>query len=60
MVCGERATERFRVRRLVPPAGVSGSVLPPLRLKLAPGVTVGFLDRGGFGLRSTFGPGTKD
>ena len=59
VVCGRRDQEQFRLRPL-PPMPPSGSLLSrPLRIQIAPGVSVGFQQGGGFGVKAEFGPGKK-
>lgn len=59
VVCGRRDDEQFRLRPLRPPPGVKGVLSRPLRVQIAPGVSFGFQDRGGLGVRVEFGPGAK-
>lgn len=59
VVCGRRNGEEYRLRPLAPPP-VSPSLLSrPLRIQIAPGVSLGFQRGGGFGLRAELGPGKK-
>jgi hypothetical protein len=57
VVCGSR-TDPNRLHPLRPPPP-TGFLSRPLNVRLAPGVTFGFLDGGGFGVRVPFGPGRK-
>lgn len=59
VVCGRRQNDQYRLRQLKPPP-VSPSLLSrPLRIQIAPGVSLGFQRGGGFGLRAKLGPGKK-
>lgn len=59
VVCGRADQEQFRLRAL-PDLPESRSILStPLRLHLAPGVTLGTVEGGGVGVRVEFGPGKK-
>ena len=59
VVCGRRNEEQFRLRPLPPPPVSSGFLSRPLRVKIAPGVSLGFQQGGGFGLKAELGPGKK-
>ena len=59
VVCGRPDDEQFRLRPLPPPPPADGLFSRLLRVQLAPGVTFGFQQRGGFGLRAELGPGRK-
>lgn len=59
VVCGRADQEQFRLRPL-PDLPEPRSILStPLRLHLAPGVTLGAVEGGGLGVRIEFGPGKK-
>ena len=59
VVCGRADQEQFRLRPL-PDLPEPRSILnTPLRLQLAPGVTVGAVGGAGVGVRVEFGPGKK-
>lgn len=59
VVCGRADQEQFRLRPL-PNSPEPRSILSmPLRLHLAPGVTLGAVEGGGVGVRIEFGPGKK-
>jgi len=59
VVCGRRNEEQFRLRPLPPPPVSSGLLSRPLRVKIAPRVSLGFQQGGGFGLKAELGPGKK-
>ena len=59
VVCGTRDAEQHRLRPLPLPS-TDGSASRPLRVQIAPGVSIGFQDGGGLGLRVEFGAGKKD
>ena len=59
VVCGRRDGDQFRLQPL-PPLPPSDTILTrPLRIQVAPGVSLGFQKGGGFGVRAEFGPGRK-
>lgn len=60
VVCGKRNDEQYRLRALPPPPDGENPLSTPIRVTLAPGVTLGFRQGGGFGLSAQFGPGTRD
>lgn len=59
VVCGRRNSEEYRLRPLTPPPVSPGLLSRPLRIQIAPGVSLGFQRGGGFGLRAELGPGKK-
>ena len=59
VVCGRRNDEEYRLRPLTPPPVSPGLLSRPLRVQIAPGVSLGFQRGGGFGLRAELGPGKK-
>lgn len=59
VVCGRRDQEQFRLRPLPPAPPSDGLLSRPLRITIAPGVSVGFQRGGGFGVKAEFGPGKK-
>lgn len=59
VVCGRRDSDEFRLRPLPPLPPSDGLLSRPLRVQIAPGVSVGFQRGGGFGVKAEFGPGKK-
>lgn len=59
VVCGRRDSDEFRLRPLPPLPPSDGLLSRPLRIQIAPGVSVGFQRGGGFGINAEFGPGKK-
>jgi hypothetical protein len=59
VVCGNRNSQEYRLRPLTPPPVSLGLLSRPLRIQIAPGVSLGFQRGGGFGLRAELGPGKK-
>ncbi len=59
VVCGRRNDEEYRLRPLTPPPVSPGPLSRPLRIQIAPGISLGFQRGGGFGLRAELGPGRK-
>ncbi|WP_174278389.1 hypothetical protein [Sphingomonas bacterium] len=59
VVCGRQDSEGFRLRPLPPLPPSNGLLSRPLRVQIAPGISVGFQQGGGFGVKAEFGPGTK-
>lgn len=59
VVCGRRNDEEYRLRPLTPPPVSPGPLSRPLRIQIAPGISLGFQRGGGFGLRAELGPGKK-
>jgi hypothetical protein len=60
VVCARRDDEQYRLRPLSPPPHVGNFLSKPLRVTLAPGVSLGLQPGGGVGLKVKFGPGAKD
>lgn len=59
VVCGHRNSDQFRLRPLPEPPPSDGLLSRPLRIQIAPGVSLGFQRGGGFGVKAEFGPGKK-
>jgi hypothetical protein len=59
VVCGSRHNDENRLRPLKPPPVLPSLLSRPLRIQIAPGVSLGFQRGGGFGLRAELGPGKK-
>lgn len=59
VVCGRRNDEEYRLRQLTPPPVSPDLLSRPLRIQIAPGVSLGFQRGGGFGLRAELGPGKR-
>jgi hypothetical protein len=55
VVCARADGEQFRLRPLPPPPNDADLLTRPLRVQIAPGVSLGFQHGGGFGLKAKFG-----
>jgi hypothetical protein len=60
VVCARAdAEEAFRLRPLPPTPKSEGLLTRPLRVEIAPGVSIGFQQGGGFGVKAKFGGAEK-
>jgi hypothetical protein len=59
VVCGKRNDEQYRLHPLPPAPDGENPLSTPMRVTLAPGVTLGFQQGGGFGLSAQFGRGAR-
>jgi hypothetical protein len=59
VVCARRSSDQFRLRPLPPPPASNGLLSLPLRVQIAPGVSVGIQRGRGFCVKAEFGPGKK-